>query len=204
MGFSIRIDFDEKQFDGFLQHKLKDKIALGVRQGLNRTIRGVRKDASDEIRNVFNPKAVSPTRIKQDFRKERKAYGLDISQMEASVELFSKRGLSAIRFADNKAKQKQKGIPVKKRVSYLSLSLKRNLKKRAAGAFIQNSKFGGKSMFRAKDGVSGKGRLLTEYYLSVPAMLADDDVLPHFEEALNRRLEKEVAQAVGKELDRLS
>lgn len=203
MGFSVSLKFNEKDFDGYLNRRLKDKVALAVRQGLNRAVSGARTEASDQIRDVFNPKAVNKSKIFEDVTIASKAQGIDLDSMHAKLSAQSHKGVSLIRFADNKRLQRQKGIAVKKRSAAMSLTLKKSKRTTIQGAFIQKGSGGQKQVFRAKDGVNRKGRLLKQTYKSISAMLQDHDVWPNFERETMARVEREVAQAVGNGLDRL-
>lgn len=202
MGLRFSVKFDQKAIGDFLHHELKDKIAEGCRQGLNRAVAGVQKDAVDTIPSVFNPKGVPAARIRKDFIAPIKAHGLDIENMEAKARVRSDRGVSLIRFASPMRIQKQKKVPVKGRAS-ANYWIKKGARENTGGTFIQSaSGTGGKLIYRAGPS-QRKGRLLSQYAKSIAAMLQDEDVAQRFDEKVAERVQKELDQAIGYALSKL-
>lgn len=200
MGLSFSVKFNERDFKDYINHNLKDKLAEGLRQGLNRAATGVRTEASDQIRNVFNPKAINKGKIFSEVTIGTKAQGLDIESLEARIKVRSKHGVSLYRFADSKRVQKQKGRPVKGRLPVaIPLTLKKSKRVTMGGGFIIRGKA---AIFRGVKGKMG-GRFKGQTYKSVAAMLQDAEVWAPFSLKVAERLQKEIDRAMSNVLLKL-
>lgn len=146
MAIKITITHNINSVIGFLDDFKTKALVNAARMSMNKTVSAMRTQANRMAREVRKLKA---SELNQDYFKVQKAFGSDLSRMEASLEV-SGRPMSLIRFVSgSQSPSPQLGIPVKQRQP-VRVEVSPGRKVTLRTAFIAQGKSGNFHVFKRK------------------------------------------------------